>query len=185
MHRSLAHRVAVACGALLLTVTVLSRPATASAQILPGGLFDPASPTPTPTELHQPGPTLTTAASTEYRQPDLKVTALGVARHDGGTEAYAFSVRNVGQAAAPGFTITQNSVVKRAGDKKFIRTDTSTAEHAAPLRPGQEVTVEVPCTATQHQYCDVGVVQVDLVSSEQDADPTNNHATAVDDIPGH
>ena len=77
----------------------------------------------------------------------------------------------------------RNVVVKR-NDGKFVRTDVLPASHEVSLRPGQAITVELPCAAGQHQYCDVAVVQVEVSGPEQDADPTNNQATIFDDIRG-
>jgi hypothetical protein len=99
-----------------------------------------------------------------------------------GSAAYSFQVKNVGQGSASEVKITRQAVVRRRGEKTWVRTEVSTYIHQGGLRPGQELVVEVTCPATDKQFCDLGGVLADVVGTPLDADPSNNHMVELSDI---
>jgi hypothetical protein len=184
----LARRATSVVGALALLATVMIVPPVASAQSLFQGALDPIAPLPSPS----PSPSLTasqlalsspTPVPTPVvpLRPDIKVMSLGVIRGVGGSDAYAFRVQNVGQGGAAEVKLTRQVVVKRTSDKTWVRTEVHTTNDG-PLKPGQELTVEVPCSATDRQYCDVGGVLADVVGPTEDADTANNYIPTFENI---
>lgn len=212
MYGTLARRAALAVSALIALVDLVSGPTTASANSLFQGAVASPSPSPTPVAgpagvawpgsaprgvswsagVQQPDPVWSGGAqpptapspTSSPLPPDVKVTSLGIVRGAAGVEAYAFQVTNVGKGSASELKITRQAVVKRKGQRSWVRTEVSTSTHAGGLRPGQELVVEVTCPASDKQYCDVGGVLADVVGTPADADPSNNHMTEFGDIKG-
>jgi hypothetical protein len=202
VHESLARRAARIVSAVALIALALTVAPPASAQSLFQGALDPPLPAPSPSPfpislptpepspvpslsasqlaLPHPGLTLTPAP---LLRPDVKVVSLGVIHLAGGSGAYAFRVTNVGQGSATAVKTTRQAVVRRKSDKTWVRTEVHTSNDG-PLKPGQDLTVDVPCPANQRQYCDVGGVLAEVVGSPEDADPSNNHAPTFEDIRG-
>jgi hypothetical protein len=106
-----------------------------------------------------------------------------VIRGGAGIDVYAFRVKNIGQGSATAVKTTRQAVVKRKSDKSWVRTEVHTTNDG-PLKPGQELVVEVPCPANQRQYCDVGGVLAEVVDSPEDLDTSNNYTPTFEDIKG-
>jgi hypothetical protein len=211
VYGSLARRAVLIVSAVAALASVALGPSTASADSLFQGAVTAPSPTPSqatwpsaanpflppppsPGPTQDPLPYFTAPAQAALPPvaasppplaplpPDVKVTSLGIARGASGGEAYTFQVKNVGQGSASEVKITRQAVVRRKGEKTWVRTEVSTYTHQGGLRPGQELVVEVTCPATDKQFCDLGGVLADVVGTPADANPSNNHMVELGDI---
>jgi hypothetical protein len=164
---SVARRAALALSALAFIASVISTSGIASAD----DGRPPARTTPSPMNLYQ---------------PDIKVTSLGIIKHNHmwSNDGYLFLVENVGQGPATNLKMTKDTVIKNESTHLFLREEHFKYAHQTPLNPGQKFMVEVSCTAHGPEYCDLGYVGVIVDQVVKDSNTNNNSLTNYDNISG-